>query len=79
MGDPVRQLGLAVEAGLAVARDEPTRVRPPRWAVRFSLLIGAPPLRTERICDQLLRQVLLPAVPTVLLPVCVLWVYMVAM
>ena len=64
MGDPVRQLGLAVEAGLAVARDEPARVRPPRWAACFSLLVGAPPLRTERICDQLLRQVLLRAVPT---------------
>ena len=64
MGDPVRQLGVAVEAGLAVARDEPARVRPPRWAACFSLLVGAPPLRTERICDQLLRQVLLPAVPT---------------
>ena len=32
MGDPIRQLSLAVEASLAVAWDEPARVRPPRWA-----------------------------------------------
>ena len=73
MGDPVRQLGVAVEAGLAVAWDEPARVRPPWWAVGFSLLVGAPPLRTERICDQLLRQVLLRAVPTVLRVVSCMW------